>query len=143
MTISDCDRQILVQALRELADGNGEDIIDRVSRMCVGELRDYAFFGVGAVLAMDEACLCGDAVDASGYLSALADLVDAEGAGTCRNLSPKPADDEQEQPPVYTDWLFKCSYCGWDGQIWKSVGHDDMSLCETNYCPNCGEAVLE
>lgn len=49
---------------------------------------------------------------------------------------------DEEQPPVYTDWLFKCSYCGWDGQIWKSVGHDDMSLCETNYCPNCGEAVM-
>ena len=76
MRISDYDRQTLVQALRELADGNGEDIIDRVTRMCVGELRDYAFFGVGAVLAMDEACLCGDAVDASGYLGALADIVE-------------------------------------------------------------------
>ena len=64
----------------------------------------------------------------------LADLIDRP---TCHD------DDKQEQPPVYTDWLFKCSYCGWDGQIWKSVGPGDMSLCETNYCPNCGEAVLE
>lgn len=142
MKASDADCQAFAQALREMADGNGEAILDRVSRMCVGELRDYTLFGVGTVLAMDGACLC-EAEDASGYLAALAEVVDAEGAGTCRSLSPKPADDEQGQPPVYTDWLFKCSYCGWDGQIWKSVGHDDMSLCETNYCPNCGEAVLE
>lgn len=142
MRISDADRQALAQALREMADGNGEAIFEHANRMRVGELGDYTLFGVGAVLAMDGAGCC-DAEDASGYLSALADFVDAEGAGTCRNLSPKPADDEQGQPPVYTDWLFKCSYCGWDGQIWKSVGHDDMSLCETNYCPNCGEAVLE
>ena len=142
MAISDTDHQAFAQALRELADGNGGELLDRVNRLRVDEVGDYTLFGVGAVLAMDGACLC-EAEDASGYLSALADLVDAEGAGTCRNLSPKPADDEQEQPPVYTDWLFKCSYCGWDGQIWKSVGHDDMSLCETNYCPNCGEAVLE
>ena len=76
MRVSDCDRQTLAQALRELADGNGAAVFDRVSRMCVGELRDYALFGVGAVLAMDEACLCGDAEDASGYLAALADIVE-------------------------------------------------------------------
>ena len=64
----------------------------------------------------------------------LADLIDRP---TCHD------DDEREQHPVYTDWLFKCSYCGWDGQIWKSVGFGDMSSCSTNYCPNCGEAVLE
>ena len=75
MRISDYDRQTFAQALRELADGNGEAILDRVSRMCVGELRDYALFGVGAVLAMDRACLC-EAEDASGYLAALADIVE-------------------------------------------------------------------
>ena len=32
-------------------------------------------FGVGAVLAMDRACLC-EAEDASGYLAALADVVE-------------------------------------------------------------------
>lgn len=63
----------------------------------------------------------------------LAELIDRP---TCHD------DDEREQYPVYTDWLFKCSYCGWDGQIWKSVGFGDMSSCVTNYCPNCGEAAL-
>lgn len=66
-------------------------------------------------------------------LARLADLIDRP---TCHD------DDEREQYPVYTDWLFKCSYCGWDGQIWKSVGFGDMSSCVTNYCPNCGEEAL-
>lgn len=75
MRVSDYDRQTFAQALRELADGNGAAILGHVSRMCVGELRDYALFGYGAVLAMDEACLC-EAEDASGYLGALADIVE-------------------------------------------------------------------
>ena len=75
MAISDYDRQAFAQALRELSDGDGAAILDHVSRMCVGELRDYALFGVGAVLAMDRACLC-EAEDASGYLGALADIVE-------------------------------------------------------------------
>lgn len=75
MAISDYDRQAFAQALRELADGNGAAILDHVSRMYIDELRDYVIFGVGAVLAMDKACLC-EAEDASGYLAALADVVE-------------------------------------------------------------------
>lgn len=75
MAISDYDRQEFVQALRELADGNGGELLDHVKCLCVDELGDYAMFGVGAVLAMDKACLC-EAEDASGYLAALADIVE-------------------------------------------------------------------
>lgn len=75
MAISGYDRQEFAQALRELADGNGEAILDHVNHMRVDELRDYALFGVGAVLAMDRACCC-DADDASGYLAELADIVE-------------------------------------------------------------------
>lgn len=75
MRISDYDRQAFAQALRELADGNGEAILDHVNRMRVNEVGDYTLFGVGAVLAMDGAGLC-DAEDASGYLAALADIVE-------------------------------------------------------------------
>lgn len=75
MAISDYDRQELAQALRELADGNGGELLDHVKCLRVDELGDYALFGVGAVLAMDEAGCC-DAEDASGYLAALADIVE-------------------------------------------------------------------
>nr|DAU27276.1 MAG TPA: hypothetical protein [Caudoviricetes sp.] len=63
MRISDTERQAFAQALRELADGNGAALID------------YTIFGIGAVLAMDKAGCCG-AEDASGYLAALADIVE-------------------------------------------------------------------
>lgn len=75
MRISDYDRQELAKALREMADGNGAAIFDHVKRLRVDEVGDYALFGVGAVLAMDSACLC-DAEDASGYLGAFADIVE-------------------------------------------------------------------
>ena len=75
MRISDYDRQAFAQALRELADGDGEAIFDRVNAMRVDEVGDYTRFGVGAVLAMDGAGLC-EAEDASGYLGALADIVE-------------------------------------------------------------------
>lgn len=75
MRISDTERQAFAQALRELADGNGEALIDRVKRLRVDEVGDYTLFGAGAVLAMDRACLC-EAEDASGYLAALADVVE-------------------------------------------------------------------
>lgn len=75
MRISDYDRQTFAHALRELADGDGAAILDHVSRLRVDEVGDYTLFGVGAVLAMDGACLC-EAEDASGYLAALADIVE-------------------------------------------------------------------
>lgn len=75
MKISDYDRQAFAQALRELADGSGEEIRGRAKRLRVDEVGDYTLFGVGAVLAMDGAGLC-DAEDASGYLAALADIVE-------------------------------------------------------------------
>lgn len=75
MRISDYDRQAFAQALRELADGNGEAIFDHVAHLRVDEVGDYTLFGIGAVLAMDKACLC-EAEDASGYLAALADIVE-------------------------------------------------------------------
>lgn len=75
MRISDYDRQAFAQALRELADGDGGAILDHVGRLRVDEVGDYTLFGVGAVLAMDRACLC-EAEDASGYLAALADIVE-------------------------------------------------------------------
>lgn len=78
MAISESERQAFAQALRELADGNGEALIDRVKRLRVDEVGDYTLFGVGAVLAMDKAGCCG-AEDASGYLAALADAVEGDG----------------------------------------------------------------
>ena len=75
MRISDYDRQAFAQALRELADGNGAAIRNCVNSMRVDEVGDYTLFGVGAVLAMDGAGLC-EAEDASGYLGALADIVE-------------------------------------------------------------------
>lgn len=78
MAISESERQAFAQALRELADGNGEEIFDRAKRLRVDELGDYTLFGVGAVLAMDKVGCC-DAEDASGYLAALADAVEGDG----------------------------------------------------------------
>lgn len=80
MAISESERQAFAQALRELADGNGEALIYRVKRLRVDEVGDYTLFGVGAVLAMDKAGCCG-AEDASGYLAALADIVEGVSDG--------------------------------------------------------------
>ena len=123
MAISDYDRQAFAQALRELADGDGAAIFDHVARLRVDELRDYTLFGVGAVLAMDGACLC-DAEDASGYLGALADIVEQP---TCRNISMKPAD------------VLLCSECG------EHVDIAHMETCDeyhARYCPRCGRKVV-
>ena len=78
MEIRDYVRHEFAQALREIADGSGEEIHAHVNHMSVDELRDYALFGVGAVLAMDRAGCCG-AEDANGYLAALADAVEGDG----------------------------------------------------------------
>lgn len=129
MAISDYDRQAFAQALREMADGNGEAILDRVIRMCVGELRDYAFFGVGAVLAMDEACLCGDAEDASGYLAALADIVGVEEVSTCCLINDRP----------YAPFG-RCSRCGAFVNKVRAVS-DASRYIDTKYCPNCGRRI--
>lgn len=75
MRISESERQAFAQAPRELANGNGEEIIGRAKRLRVDEVKDYILFGVGAVLAMDKVGCC-DAEDASGYLAALADIVE-------------------------------------------------------------------
>ena len=75
MTISEEKRRALAESLRELADGNGEEIIGRAKRLRVDEVKDYILFGVGAVLAMDKVGCC-DAEDASGYLAALADIME-------------------------------------------------------------------
>lgn len=75
MKISDYDRQTFAQALRELADDGGAAVLGHVNRMRIDELRDYIIFGVGAVLAMDKACLC-EAEDASAYLVTLSDIVE-------------------------------------------------------------------
>ena len=123
MRISDYDRQAFAQALRELADGDGEAIFNRVNAMRVDEVGDYTLFGVGAVLAMDGACLC-DAEDASGYLGALADIVEQS---TCRNISMKPAD------------VLLCSECG------EHVDIAHMETCDeyhARYCPRCGRKVV-
>lgn len=122
--ISDYDRQTFAQALREMADGNGAAIFGHVKRLRVGELDDYALFGVGAVLAMDRAGCC-DAEDASGYLGALAGIVEQP---TCRNLSPKPAD------------VLLCSECG------EHVDIAHMESCDeyhARFCPRCGRKVVE
>lgn len=75
MAISDDERQEFVQALRELADRYGGELLDHVKCLRVDDVADYTLFGIGAVLAMDRACLC-EAEDASGYLAALADVVE-------------------------------------------------------------------
>lgn len=55
--------------------GSYGELLDHVKCLRVDEVGDYTLFGVGAVLAMDRACLC-EAEDASGYLAALADVVE-------------------------------------------------------------------
>lgn len=81
MRISESERQAFAQALRELADGSGDEIRGRSKRLRVDEVGDYTIFGVGAVLAMDKAGCCGDAEDASGYIAALADIVEGVSDG--------------------------------------------------------------
>lgn len=123
MRISDCDRQTFAQALRELADGDEGAILDHVNRLRVDEVGGYTLFGVGAMLAMDGACLC-EAEDASGYLAALADIVEWP---TCRNLTMKPAD------------VLLCSECG------EHVDIAHMETCDeyhARYCPRCGRKVV-
>lgn len=122
MAISESERQAFAQALRDLADGNGGELLDRVNRLRVDEVGDYTLFGVGAVLAMDKAGSC-DADDASGYLTALADLIDRP---TCRSLSPKPAD------------VLLCSECGEHVDIAHVENCDDY---HARFCPNCGAEV--
>ena len=126
MKVSDYDRQALAQALRELADGNGEAILAHVKHMRVDELGDYTIFGVGAVLAMDEAGCC-DAEDASGYLAALADIVEWP---TCRN--------------VHGGREFECSECGLQ---WHLLDRADSleewaHVRRPKHCPNCGRRVV-
>ena len=124
MASSDYERQAFAQALRELADGNGGELLDRVNRLRVDEVGDYTLFGVGAVLAMDKACLC-DSEDASGYLAALADIVEQP---TCRNVSMKPAD------------VLLCSECGEHVDIAYVENCDDY---HARFCPNCGAKVVD
>ena len=124
MRISDYDRQEFAQALRELADGNGGELLGHVNCLRVDEVGDYTLFGVGAVLAMDKAGSC-DAEDASGYLAALADLIDRP---TCRNLAMKPAD------------VLLCSECGEHVDIAYVESCDDY---HAKHCPNCGRRVVE
>lgn len=123
MRISDIERREVAKALRELADGNGEAIRDRANRLRVDEVGDYTLFGVGAVLAMDGACLC-EAEDASGYLGALADIVEQP---TCRNMSMKPAD------------VLLCSECGEHVDIAHVENCDDY---HARFCPRCGRKVV-
>lgn len=119
MAISDTERREIARKLREIEGRTTSELTD-------GELLDLLAdkvrFGRYGSKNFDE-----------GLFGRIAELIDRP---TCHD------DDEREQYPVYTDWLFKCSYCGWDGQIWKSVGSGDMSSCVTNYCPNCGEGAL-
>lgn len=119
MAISDKERREIACKLREIERQTLCELTD-------GELIDFLVEAVGFNRYTNEDF-------DEGLLGRIADLIDRP---------TRHDDDEREQYPVYTDWLFKCSYCGWDGQIWKSVGFGDMSSCVTNYCPNCGEAAL-
>lgn len=126
MKVSDYDRQEFIQALRELADGNGGELLDHVKCLRVDEVGDYTLFGVGAVLAMDRACLC-EAEDASGYLAALADIVEWP---TCRN--------------VHGGREFECSECGLQ---WHLLDRADSleewaHVRRPKHCPNCGRRVV-
>ena len=125
MRISDYDRQEFAQALRELADGNGGELLDHVKCLRVDEVGDYTLFGIGAVLAMDEAGGC-DAEDASGYLGALADIVERP---TCRMT-------ECGINHGSCSWGMSCSACGAEFEHVKpSYGWA--------YCPKCGRKVVE
>lgn len=126
MKVSDYDRQEFAQALRELADGNGGELLDHVKCLRVDEVGDYTLFGVGAVLAMDRACLC-EAEDASGYLAALADIVEWP---TCRN--------------VHGGREFECSEYGLQ---WHLLDRADAleewaHVRRPKHCPNCGRRVV-
>lgn len=133
MRTSDYDRQILVQALRELADGNGGELLDRVNRLRVDEVGDYTLFGIGAVLAMDRAGCC-DAEDASGYLAALADLIE-----------PQSVEPEAETIYVGPDSremdVWACPACG------EVVSYDfddyDPKTDGPRYCSGCGRKVAK
>lgn len=124
MRISDTERQAFAQALRDLADGNGGELLDRVNRLRVDEVGDYTLFGIGAVLAMDKAGSC-DAEDASGYLAALADLVDRP---TC------------DVRMGVTGHVGVCTCCGAMVEMRAAV-FDAIEALPTRYCPNCGAEV--
>lgn len=125
MAISDYDRQAFARALRELADGNGGELLDRAKRLRVDELGAYTLFGVGAVLAMDGAGLC-EAEDASGYLAALADLIDRP---TC------------DVRMGVTGHVGVCTCCGAIVEMRAAV-FDAIEALPTRYCPNCGAEVV-
>ena len=123
MRTSEEKRQAFARALRELADGNGGKLFDRAKRLRVDEVGDYTLFGIGAVLAMDKAGSC-DSEDASGYLAALADIVEWP---KCRNIAMKPAD------------VLLCSECGEHVDIAYVENCDDY---HARFCPNCGRRVI-
>lgn len=124
MRTSEEKRQAFARALRELADGNGGELFDRAKRLRVDEVGDYTLFGIGAVLAMDKAGSC-DSEDASGYLAALADIVEWP---KCRNIAMKPAD------------VLLCSECGEHVDIAYVENCDDY---HARHCPNCGAKVVD
>ncbi len=124
MRTSEEKRQAFARALRELADGNGGKLFDRAKRLRVDEVGDYTLFGIGAVLAMDKAGSC-DSEDASGYLAALADIVEWP---KCRNIAMKPAD------------VLLCSECGEHVDIAYVENCDDY---HARLCPNCGAKVVD
>ena len=125
MRISDYDRQEFAQALRELADGNGGELLGHVNCLRVDEVGDYTLFGVGAVLAMDKAGSC-DAEDASGYLAALADLIDRPTCEMGGNLSTRYA---------------ICSRCG--AFVRRDAVTDCCGVIPVRFCANCGAEVKD
>lgn len=126
MRASDADRRALAQALRSLSNGSGAEIYEFAMHQSDDTLGYLTLLGTAVVAAMDDSVgFLGDS-NVSGYLSALADFVDAEGAGTCRNLSPKPAD------------VLLCSECGEHVDIAYMENCDDY---HAKYCPNCGRRI--
>ena len=124
MAISDTERQAFAQALRSLSNSSGAEIYEIAKYQSDSEIGYFTIFGIAVVAAMeDRVGLLGDST-VSGYLAALAEIIDVE---TCRNLAMRPFDE------------FLCSECG---------EHVDIAYVETcddyhaKYCPNCGRRAI-
>lgn len=124
MAISDYDRQAFAQALRSLSNSSGAAIYENAKYFNDDQLDYFAIFGIAVVAAMDDSVgLMGNG-DVSGYLAALADIVERP---TCRNMSMKTAD------------VLLCSECG------EHVDIAHMEICDeyhARFCPNCGAEVV-
>ena len=79
MAISDDDRQAFAQALRSLSNSSGAAIYENARYFSDDQLDYFAIFGIAVVAAMDDSVGLMENGNVSGYLAALADIVEGDG----------------------------------------------------------------